>query len=251
MTGLRDTLISESTLVCSIPRLASSRSLVHSCSHPFPPAPPLYTYLSVSYSPWLSSRLIPSPPLPSGILSIFLSPSLSSSLGNILHPSLSSYSILDLRPSLLSHPTPNLTLSSSLPHCLSVCLRSPCVLSLLQSLSSIPSRLSFFRRVVPSRFRVSFASPLYPIVSRASFTLCLLDHTISLAFSEHPTLSLSSLRLCSRSFPLSADLPGTPPTPTSVSLHPFGPLLVLPSPSRYPSRPSEEPVPSHTHVTTP
>lgn len=148
MTGLRDTLISESTLVCSIPRrvslasaltprlprsiriaLSLTRSRFPPSSSPHPLRP------LASLRPPLSVRLYP------------LSPALLSS---------SSRYTRSMSPFITCHPEPDLSFS------LFALRTSSCLSKRVFLFDSFV--LSFFCRVVPSRFRVPYASLLYPTI---------------------------------------------------------------------------------------
>lgn len=143
MTGLRDTLISESTLVCSIPRHVS----LASAFTPF--LPPLYLRISLSLtrprsplsssrslrSHWLLSILLSSPDvIPSRVLF-----SLSSRYTRSMSLFITRHPELDSSFSLCAAPYVFLPLQTSLP------------------LLSDSFVLSFFHRVIPSRFRVPYA----------------------------------------------------------------------------------------------
>lgn len=245
MTGLRDTLISESTLVCSIPpsRLAFSLSLslTHLLSlslYPFP-SPSLFRISSLSLSlasprscfhsrssapPRICIRITLSlalsrPPAFSPSDPLYLlafspsssPPSLSHSLFVTVHPSLS-IPYTRTVSLLTSYPSAYPPFSFSSFPC------SPYVLLPLrnESFSSIPSSL-----ILLSSRSVSFARFLRflsILPSRPSHSRC--SSSITLSPSRLDILLSPYLPPCPCSFPLSVDLPGTPPPSLIIRLSP-------------------------------
>lgn len=176
--------------------LYSPPSLTLFCSHP--PPSPLYTHRSVSYSSSLSSSvLISSPPSLTS-----LRPPLSARFYPLSPPllSLSSQYTRSMSPFITRHPEPD-------PSFFLCVLRTSSCLS-KRVFFSDSFVFSFLCRVIPSRFRVSYASFLshYPVPRSY-----LLNRIISLApfrhFSLSPSLSFVHFHSCS--FSLSVQLPRT------------------------------------------
>lgn len=189
--------------------LYSPPRLTRFCSHP--PTSPLYTHRSISYS---SSLLIFSPPS-SPLTS--LRPPLSVRLYPLSPPLLSSFTVHAIYvPS--SHATPSLFLSLFLSLCT---LRTSSCLSKRVFLTD-SSVLSFFCRIIPSRFRVFYASflPHHPAPrSRCSTSI--------VSSPSHPlnTFLTSSFASTRAHFLSRSNSPRPLRISSFVSLHPFGLLL--------------------------
>lgn len=142
MTGLRDTLISESTLVCSIPRrVRLSRSLLLSLSFLLALYASLYLSLALAL---LRPRLL-TPFVPPASFPVLLSPP------DFISPLLSFFTVRDLCPPS-SHATPN-----SIPLSLYVLLRTSSCLSKRVFLSD-----SFVLSFFSESFHLVFTFPTLP-----------------------------------------------------------------------------------------
>lgn len=236
MTGLRDTLISESTLVCSIPRRVSLASALT----PPPACPALYAslYLLLVLA-FLRPRLLI--PFAHWLLSVLLSPS--DFIPSRPLFSLSSQYTRSMSPFITCHPEPDLSFS------LFALRTSSCLSKRVFLFDSFV--LSFFCRVVPSRFRVPYASLLsnYSVPRSRCFSLIVSSPSHPLDPFLTPSFASTHAHFLSRSYS-----PGSLRLSSLVSLHPSGLLLahsLLPSLSRLSARTSTIAHPRHHPVTSP